>query len=263
MFGSPVNVDLGPDADDADVNAIAHLRTITTLTCRSAKVHGSAIGSFTQLSRLEIHALADEPDPWGFLRRLRALNDLQVWHDEAHVPPISDSTLDSIGLLRGLRSLHIRQPYLAHSAISRITAPGVAKLAGIQRLESLWLNGVPLGHGSIAEIAHLRALDDLWLEYTGIDDEACKPLGNLEGLKSLNLEHTFVGDDAMRYVATLAKLHTIYLCDTKVTRAGVEMLARLPRLERLILSASAFSVEDQMRLGEALRHVRSLQFVGR
>jgi hypothetical protein len=246
MFDVPTGVTLGPDADDDDVRGISHLRKIVSANCSSAKVHGTALGELTQLKRLEINALGDEPDPWAFLSGLRALEDLQVWRNDRSkpIPPITDRALEAIAPLTELRELHLVQDYAYYGSAAKITAGGLAKLSGLHALRSLWLGGAPVDDAGVGQIARLPAIVDLWLQYTNITDECAGSLATMRCLITLNISHTRIGDEALRHILPLPNLQLIFLSDTRVTKNGAELLVGRPEL-KAVLDGRIFSAEER------------------
>jgi hypothetical protein len=113
-------------------------------------------------------------------------------------PKVTNSTLDHLSALPGLKTLHISN--------ASISSDGLGKLKGLNSLQTLTLNT------------------------DGIDDSALKYISKLPSLKTLELHGAHISDQGCLPLRVMAQLEILWLNETDVSEQGIEKLRdALPR----------------------------------
>jgi Leucine-rich repeat (LRR) protein len=107
----------------------------------------------------------------------------------------------------------------------------LARIAGLSRLEQLWLGNTRVSDGGLAHLKGLTSLKQLWLGNTQVTDAGLAHLKERTNLENLSLSNTQIGDAGLMHLKGLKRLQKLSLGNTRVTDAGVADLERaLPGL---------------------------------
>ncbi len=110
---------------------------------------------------------------------------------------------------------------------ARINGSGLVALAGLSKLETLYLVNTAVDDGGIAHVSQLKSLKTLNLSGTRITDVGMRALDELPNLQTLGLGRTVVSDQGLVQLRDLRKLSTVVLRDTKTSKRGVQALHRM------------------------------------
>ncbi|HEY5935229.1 MAG TPA: hypothetical protein VIU61_11355, partial [Kofleriaceae bacterium] len=102
-------------------------------------------------------------------------------------------------------------------------------------LTTLVLNNVPATYEAILKLAGLHRLERLYLEGTRVGDSTLTAFAKLRALRTLRLASTDVSDSALPVLRTFALLEELTLADTRM-RAGIADLTAWPHLRTLTVA---------------------------
>ena len=89
--------------------------------------------------------------------------------------------------------------------------------------------------GLLKELAGLKRLEALYLNYTSVPDVWLEDIGSLTGLRNLGLTATGLTDDDLKCLRNLKQLEGIVLNGNQITDKGLQELQHATRLQRLDL----------------------------
>jgi hypothetical protein len=118
---------------------------------------------------------------------------------------------------------------------SKITDNGLSHIAGLKKLEVLYLGETQVGDSGLINLEELSELRELWLRGTRVTDKGIKHLRGLSKLEVLYISRTSLSDDGMRVIKNLASLKNLVINNTNVTDAGILELKNLKNLKYLDL----------------------------
>lgn len=241
------------------VRQVAGLRTLVGLSigvCR--QIDDAALEPLADASSLRVLvATGTGIGPEGLahvadLPNLVAL-DLEVCDN------VSDSACEVLGQMTKLRALNLKKTAFEKD---RVSAAGLRKLAGLQRLELLNLYAESINDEALKELSSFRNLRELDLSLTSVSDAGLKHLTVLEKLSSLTLLYSegFAGpkvtNAGLKSISEMAHLRTLNLVGAKIDDAGVDDLKQLRNLSKLSVVNSRISGEGLKRLRMALPECR-------
>lgn len=94
----------------------------------------------------------------------------------------------------------------------------VAELSGVaEQVYSLNLANAKVSAAGLAPLAGMKHLTTLHLEHSTIDDEALSHLSGLASLQYLNLYGTSINDAGLKHLSNSKQLRSLYLWQTKVS----------------------------------------------
>jgi hypothetical protein len=131
-----------------------------------------------------------------------------------------DDALAAIGFYPQVQSINC-------NGLTRITGSGLASLAGLKHLESLYLANTDVDDAGLSYVQNLGSLKTLQLGGTKVTDAGMGALDHLVNLKTLSLGGTAVTDHGLVQLRDLRDLETIGLRDTKTTKRGAQELQRM------------------------------------
>lgn len=195
--------------------------------------------------------------PWGpdWLRRrigddyFREVTFVRFYRQvvtDAYLEPLAD--LDSLlavelhqtrqvtdaGLVHLRRLNRLRHVKLVKTGV---TAAGLARLAALPRLETLWFNGEPVTDGALASIGSMRRLRVLHLSNLRASVTGMAHLKALTELSELSIDSHKLNDATIVPLASLRRLRKLDLPMTRITDAGLAQLRDLRELESLGLTS--------------------------
>jgi hypothetical protein len=133
-----------------------------------------------------------------------------------------------------------------------ITDKGLVHLAGLKKLQTLYLYDTRVEGDGLRHIARLPALTSLHLGYTPLTDEGLRQVGQMTQLTWLPIHNTNITDDGLKYLAPLTDLETLQLRCTDISDAGLRHLEKLPALKSISLTNTNVTAEGVRRLAAAL-----------
>ena len=219
------------------------------------------------------------PPGWPWLRKL--VGD-EYFQDVVGITldgtPVSDTDLNIIGKLRGMKTLStigrektengryiIRWSKFPEPVFSRITDDGLRRLGPQRNLKVAMLAHTSVGDEGVKEIAHWQSLEVLNLDCTQVTSSGMELLEKLERLKSLKLRKTKIDDGAVASLCRLRILQELDITGAEVSGVGLfQLRAELPscNLNGSFLDLSAVSIDpdpENMRWKEMTRNMWGLE----
>ncbi len=234
-------------------------------------VHPAALSDLSPLSALkpdDLHMLMISPLPTPRLNP-----------DEAIMPYLSgltgletlvleymNITQKGLGFIKGLKSLkHLRlssEPPTKSGAVPKDfgNAGGIACLAELRSLETLWLSSPRITDDCLSYVAKLKSLRELQVWSPSIRGPGLAYLAKLPSLERLRLQLR-VGDAGLVHLKNIATLRELRLGAFGITDAGLSHLANLAGLEHLDLSQNPITGTGLAAVG-ALRSLNELNLSG-
>jgi len=152
---------------------------------------------------------------------------------------VKDDDLAALGGLVYLRSyLH---EFLIDDARSRVTAIGLAHLAGSSHLNHLRLRGSGCDDAALAEIARFHELRILNVPRGEFTDVGLASLASLMQLEQLRFGSPYVTDAGIKSLHALPELKRVHLIGAPLTDASLAELATIEQLESLYVDDIPFS----------------------
>lgn len=144
----------------------------------------------------------------------------------------TDKAMKNFARCRSLEHVSLHSP--------SVTSKGLAELAKLPRVRSLWLP-VPADDAALQAIGELSQLERLELMGAGggiitrgpTTAEGWSRLGKLKSLQELTFHRVAVDDRDLAFLEHLPRLRRLWLVDTRFSDAGVTHLSRLKELESL------------------------------
>ena len=236
-----------PDAPES----AAKLRAADYISCNFGKTDDNIIGVYC----------ADSADVRPeLLARVTGLHHLRKLWVEAK---FTDSDLGFVKSLTTLESLDLGGTRLADQGLvnlrnlSRlqelrlpkwrfVTDAGLANLAALTELRSLYLDGTGVHGEGLKNLKGMTKLFRLSLTNSAVDDDSLAIIGSLASVTVLDLAGTKVTDEGLLRLSGLSGLTCLNLYETQITRAGGERLTtKLPKLDILY----PFSQRKESELG--------------
>lgn len=166
---------------------------------------------------------------------------------------LTDRALESIAKLKNLKHLSLSsRGGDVHYEEMRFSATAIRRLAGLQQLEELHLNGQEVPPDALV----FPGLKSLSLGGAFVDNACAAQIAKCRNLESLNLSFTKINDDGLTLIAGIPTLKRLSLDSHYVTDAGIEQLKKLPALEYLHL-------RDRKLTDESLRHIAEIKTLTR
>ena len=278
----------GTSVSDAGVGRLSMCRMLRVLRLSDTSVTSEGLlplSGLAQLTRLDLSGCAVDPamlsavSRFGRLERLDlrrtslSAEEVAEWregHADCEVIHAVDPLLEALGG-RGQKTqselqLAVEQVsevegsagVLVTVTDSDLTDVGLARLAALEGLRRLVLNGVGItdaGLGSLESSTSLRGLD---LSNTSITDHASTNLSRLVGLTELSLADTDFSDRGLSRLKGLEKLESLDLGGLSITADGLKDAAsRFQALRHLNLSET-WVVNADLRFLVAARSLESL-----
>jgi Leucine-rich repeat (LRR) protein len=159
----------------------------------------------------------------GDLVHLKALGDLTKVAI-IDCPKVTGAGLAHLAGLKELRTLYL--PYTS------VDDSGLAHLKGLTKLQNLYLVGTKVTDAGLKQLSELRNLNVLYLDETTVEDVGLGNLKRLGRLVDLSLNQTGVTDEGLASLKSMKNLRYLRLKDTKVSAVGVKKLRKsLPDCE--------------------------------
>ncbi|MFN3150463.1 leucine-rich repeat domain-containing protein [Bremerella sp.] len=108
-------------------------------------------------------------------------------------------------------------------------------LLALPALETIYLSDTQITNAGLERIGKIQSLKSLTLDKTPVDSTGLGHLSNLSNLENLSLWKCFITDDGCKSLSGLSQLKKLSLDGTQVTDAGMKHLTSLKNLERISL----------------------------
>ncbi len=192
----------------------------------------------------------------GWLRRCVGDENMKMLDDVVDVrfndSEVSDTTMDEVGALSGLKRLSTGNG-------TRVTDAGVEKLRNLKRLEYLFLGNPKVTDAGVKHLRGLTNLKDLRLPNTRLTDDGIPDLVRISKLEWLSLSNTHVTDEGLIRLRGLSGLKGLFIQNTEVTDRGLENLTAFTRLEERRLHGTRVTDEGVRNLQRALPGLRVIK----
>jgi hypothetical protein len=119
-------------------------------------------------------------------------------------------------------------------------------------VETVDLRGRRVTSRDVASLAGLRRLNTLYLDRGEVTDDNVVTLANMAELRQLSLIYTRVSDAGLTRLANHANLQTLYLTGTPVSDSSVKTLSSLPSLREVYVRWTGISADGARELQKAL-----------
>jgi Leucine-rich repeat (LRR) protein len=126
----------------------------------------------------------------------------------------------------------------------------IEKLASLVGLKWLALSGTAVTDQGVQRIAGLPKLERIWLSQTKITDRSLSALASAKNLTHLAIEATPTSDQGLQSVAQLPRLQFLSLGSPYITSRGLRLLEKSTALEELMLDRSNVDTEAMRSLGK-------------
>ena len=205
---------------DAGVGELKTLTVLRALRLRNMLLTDAAFEALADMKALRVLSIEDSADVTdagvAMICKYCPLEEFDLFRCAG----ISDECMKAIGTLKNLKRLKLRG--------SPIAGPGLAELAGFEKLEYLELSETNIGDEALQVVATLPALKrlDLWL--TPVGDASLEAISKVKTLEWLSLKATKVTDAGMKQLAGCPKLSYLDISQTTVSDAGLAGLDKLP-----------------------------------
>lgn len=158
----------------------------------------------------------------GSIRLLKPARDVEAVEDL----PIGKLTITGINL----------------SSSRGVTNDDMARLAALEHVTNLNLNGTSIGDEGLQHISGLTSLRSLSLWRTMVTDKGLEALSGMNDLTTLNLSASQVSDGAVERLAHMQQLHRLDIAAESLTDEGLRSLPKLSSLRTL--SAGGTQITD-------------------
>ncbi|WP_165070098.1 leucine-rich repeat domain-containing protein [Paludisphaera rhizosphaerae] len=151
-------------------------------------------------------------------------------------PNVSDAGFRHLERMTNLRHLTIHYYSLGRgrpAPQTKITDAGLAHLAKLPQLWTIWLSQAPITDAGLASIKDLPKLQSLYLMQTEVRGSGLAQLKSLPSLLLLNLNGGEVSDDGLNALAGATSLQFLSLDGVGLTPNQLPLLQAIPRLQEL------------------------------
>ena len=226
----------------ADAFAVlAKLPKLTYLSLGDYPVTDEVIGYAGQITGLKTfgHSIS-AMTPAGFLTFLNgveSLEQLTLFGDY-----VDDACMNRIGQMKDLKRFWTNS--------KKVTSAGWVHLAGLTKMEDLFLSETNFGDDDIRVLEGMKDLHSLILNKTQVTDAGMPSLAGLTKLHDLGLEGTKITDKGMAAVKEMTELDNLYVGMTDVTVTG---LAVVPRKDRMVMMRAGKGAMTAKQLDEMMQ----------
>ncbi len=208
------------DLPEPAFESLSKLSQVDSMVIRSAQVDAAGLRHLATHPKLE--GLS-----FGLALDDKALETLATYHhlSALGLTGVTDENLRHVSRLHRLTHLDLLK--------SHVTDDGATWLADhCPSLKGLMIQGGPMTDVGLAELARLLDLSSLFLQDLTISDNGLAELVRFPNLRMLFLHDMTISDDGILKLKSCPTLQTIDIKNTKVTSAGVaELRKSLPTLK--------------------------------
>jgi hypothetical protein len=210
-----------PEMPAAAFAVLPKLKQLKSLSLGNYALTDEVIGYAGQIKRLKTfdhtQSAMTSAGFLKFLNSVESLEQLTLFGDY-----VDDACMKRIGEMKDLKRFWTNS--------KRITSAGWVHLAGLAKMEDLFVSETNFGDDDSRSLESMKNLKSLGLNKTKITDAGMPPLAALTKLHDLGLDGTKVTDKGMVALKGMTELDNIYVGMTEVTAKG---LALLPMKERM------------------------------
>ncbi|MEN9667869.1 MAG: hypothetical protein RLZZ326_4232 [Planctomycetota bacterium] len=247
-LGLAENGEVANNATDETLHLIAQfpeLERVTIYYGKYTKDGLSALASLPNLSRLQIYKSDVPADAFAVLPKLTRLTCLSLGEypvtDEVigYAGQIkglksfdhTQSSMTAVGFLKFLDGVEsLEQLTLFGDYVDDVCLKRIGQMKNLRRF---WTNSKTITSAGWVHLAGLTKMEDLYLAETKFGDDDVRSLKGMTDLKSLGLNRTNITDVGMESLVGLTKLHDLGLDATKITDKGIGALEEMTELENL------------------------------
>jgi len=172
-----------------------------------------------------------------FLKGVESLEQLTLFGDF-----VDDACMERLGQMKEMKRLWTDS--------KKITAAGWVHLAGLSKMQDLFLSNTNFGDEDMPVLKGMKDLKNLGLNKTKIGDAGMPLLAGLTKLHDLGLEGTKITDKGMAALKEMTELENLYVGMTEVTAKG---LAVVPKKERMSMMRTGKAALTAKQLDEVMQ----------
>lgn len=225
-------------ATDVPASAFAVLPKLSQLkylSLGSYPVTDEVIGYAGQVKSLKgFDHTTSAMTPAGFLKFLdgvESLEQLTLFGDY-----VDDACMKRIGQMKDLKRFWTNS--------KTITSAGWVHLAGLTKMEDLFLSETNFGDDDTRSLEGMKNLKFLGLNKTKITDAGMPSLAGLTNLHDLGLDGTRITDEGMAALKGMTELDNLYVGMTDVTAKGLAMVPRKERMQMMRAGKGAMTAKE-------------------
>lgn len=226
----------GLTIDDSALEHLAGLRRVRSVLLNETGVSDEGMATVGKVATLQNVDLRGCTISNAGLEPLAALSDLKALRlsGESGATSVDDDGMVHVAKMKNLKAL-----LLDFLWISEV---GLEQLAGLDKLEELYLAKTLVGDDALAAMSQFPRLKKLRISQCQFENEGLAHLAKVTTLEDLDLsENNSINDAGMPHLSGLTKLKRLNLWRTYVGDPGVESLAGLTAMEWLNLDNSQIS----------------------
>ena len=108
------------------------------------------------------------------------------------------------------------------TSTDKITDDDLVRLAGLTKLNNLFLARIPVGDAGLKHLANLKSLESLYLPQTKVGDAGLANLKGVTGLVNLYLDETKVTDAGLEHLKGMTGLKVLQHCPQATSHSQVK-----------------------------------------
>lgn len=221
---------------DVGMAAVGKVATLQNVDLRGCTISNAGLKPLTALSELKALRLSGEngatsidDDGMAHVARMKNLKALLLdflW--------ISEVGLEQLAGLDKLEELYLAKTLVGDDAL--------AMMSQFPRLKKLRISQCQFENAGLAHLAEVTTLEDLDLsENNSINDSGMPHLSGLKKLKRLNLWRTYVGDTGVENLAGLTAMEWLNLDNSQISDGCLKHLGGMNKLSFLHLGSTLVS----------------------
>ncbi len=206
------------------MSALASLTNLRGFEIYKSDVPADAFAILPKLTKLTYLSLGDYPvtdEVIGYAAQIKGLKTFN--HNQSAMTPAG--FLKFLNGVESLEQLTLFGDYVDDACMKRI--------GQMKDLKRFWTNSKTITSAGWVHLAGLSKMEDLFLSGTNFGDDDTRSLEGMKNLKSLVLNSTKVTDNGMPSLAGLTKLHDLGLQGTKITDKGMAAVKDMTELDNL------------------------------
>ena len=235
------------------MSALASLTNLRGFEIYKSDVPADAFAILPKLTKLTYLSLGDYPvtdEVIGYAAQIKGLKTFN--HTQSAMTPAG--FLKFLNGVESLEQLTLFGDYVDDACMKRI--------GQMKEMKRFWTNSKTITPAGWVHLAGLSKMEDLFLLGTNFGDEDTRSLEGMKNLKSLVLNRTKVTDNGMPSLAGLTKLHDLGLDGTRITDKGMAALEGMTELDNLYVGMTEVTAKglalvpkkermQMMRVGKA------------
>jgi len=206
--------------------ALVALPKLRYLQIYATDVPAAAFAVLPKLTLLKYLSLGSYPvtdEVIGYAGQIKGLKTF----DHTQSAMTAGGFLKFLDSVESLEQLTLFGDYVDDACMKRI--------GEMKEMKRFWTDSKSITSAGWVHLAGLTKLDDLFLSETNFGDDDMRALEDMKNLKSLGLNKTRITDNGMPSLAGLTKLRDLGLDGTRITDKGMEALTGMSELENLFV----------------------------